>query len=100
MTEFEKREREDFENVFFTQEGSRFIGRLIDACGVYQSSYFPKENAADTAFREGRRDIGLMILRWVQEIRGGEQMLLDAQAVRRERYESDLRETEGSEWNG
>lgn len=51
---------EDFKAVASTVTGRRFIRRVISECGVYQSSF--NTDSSVSAFKEGRRSIGLWIL--------------------------------------
>lgn len=57
------RELEDIKKVLSTPEGRRFIWRLMGESGVFRSSFTgPAER---TYFNEGQRDIGLLILKEV-----------------------------------
>jgi len=57
----ERRNTEDFTNVLRQPAGARLIAGLIDFCGLFADS--PKE---------GARDVGLMLYRFVLSIEGGE----------------------------
>lgn len=57
---------EDFKAVASTVAGRRFIRRVISECGVYQSSF--NSDSAVSAFKEGRRSIGLWMLTLFDEI--------------------------------
>ena len=75
------KEREDFESVLRTPGGARFIAWLLIFCGVDTNSHEPGRNSPlDTAFREGRRDVGLMIRKLVKTTEGGELALMAAEA--------------------
>ena len=90
--ELAQKEREEFESVLSTPEGARFIAGLLDFCGVYMSSHsIGAESPLDTAFREGKRDVGLMLLGRIKERGGGELALLSAQSELRKRYEEALK---------
>jgi hypothetical protein len=54
-----KIEREDWKWLMRTRQGRRVAWRLLERAGVYRLSYQFDEH---TAFREGSRNIGLMIL--------------------------------------
>jgi hypothetical protein len=76
-----QKEREDFESVLRTPEGARFIAWLLIFCGVYTNSHEQDKNSPlDTAFREGRRDVGIMLFKLVKETEGGGHTLLVAEA--------------------
>lgn len=57
----------DFKKLSETAEGRRFIRRLMDECGVYRISYAPEDHSL-TAYREGRRSIGLWLLSLFEEL--------------------------------
>lgn len=48
-----------------TEQGRRFIWRLLGLCGVYRTSF---TGNSGTFFNEGARNIGLMVLADVQEV--------------------------------
>lgn len=52
-------ELEDLRFVLGTPQGRRMIWRYLSRCGVYQTSF--SENTNTTYFREGERNIGLVI---------------------------------------
>jgi hypothetical protein len=54
------RELSDLKAVMQTPEGRRFVWRLITLGGVYRLSY--QGNSDDTAFNEGRRSVGLVLM--------------------------------------
>ena len=69
MTEREliERDRSDIAAVFSTREGRRFFSRLLNECKVYCTSLniaFSEQSHA-TAYREGRRSVGLDVLNWL-----------------------------------
>ena len=49
------------------KKGRRFMWRLLAETGIYQQSYVGGDFAA-TAFREGRRSMGLQVLASIMEI--------------------------------
>lgn len=51
----------DFKTLANTAEGRRFLRRLLAECGVYQLA-FTAASPDTTAFKEGRRSIGLWLL--------------------------------------
>lgn len=61
------REREiaDLGEVLNTAAGQRLVWRLLSAAGIYRQSYVP--DSGDTAFNEGRRSIGLMLIADIHE---------------------------------
>ena len=56
-----KLEEDDFRWVMGTPKGRRFVWSLLSATGMYQTSYVAGDSGG-TAFREGRRNLGLMLL--------------------------------------
>ena len=50
---------EDAQAVLETQEGRRFLYKLLADCGVWRSSFHT--NALAMAFNEGQRNIGLLL---------------------------------------
>lgn len=57
-----KRDRElsDIREVLLKPEGRRFIWRLLSEAGVFRGSF---TGNSETFFKEGQRDIGLLVLR-------------------------------------
>jgi hypothetical protein len=56
-----RRERQlDLRNVLSTQQGRRFVMRLIEDAGAFEASY--SENPLATAFSEGQRAVALSLL--------------------------------------
>ena len=49
----------DLYNVMATQEGRRFVYRILADCGNYRTSF--NTNALSMAFNEGQRNVGLML---------------------------------------
>lgn len=66
IKELRKRERsreiEDVKKVISSAEGRRFLWRLMSESGVFRASY---TGDSKTFFNEGKRDIGLLVLREV-----------------------------------
>lgn len=60
MTENERRELNDIALVMSEKAGRRFMWRMLESAGIYRQS-FALDNAV-TAFHEGQRSIGLMLL--------------------------------------
>ena len=58
----------DLRAVLSTPEGRRIYWRAIDkVAAVLSLSFGFKNNATDTAFGEGKRDVGLTLIREAQE---------------------------------
>jgi len=55
----------DVDWLMHQPEGRRFIYRLLEQAGVYRSTF--SDNALQTAFAEGERNLGLRYLAMVQE---------------------------------
>lgn len=52
----------DYRRVFLENgDGLRVLNDLLDACGVYRPTYV-RGDSHDTARREGKREMGLMLL--------------------------------------
>lgn len=60
MTNKEIDDSNDFKSVIDTPGGRRFIRRLLDQCGVHQSSF--SDSAVKSAYLEGKRAVGILIL--------------------------------------
>lgn len=61
-----QREVNDLRVVLKIPEGRRYIWKLWGLTGVFRSSYTPKD-ANMTSFREGQRDIGLALLKDIND---------------------------------
>jgi hypothetical protein len=57
-------ELNDLRTVMSTRQGRRFVWRLLEMTGIYRSSY---TGNADTYFREGARNVGLVLMHDIQE---------------------------------
>lgn len=55
-----QRELSDIRKVVSSPEGRRFVYRIWGMCGIFRNSF--SLNSNQTAFNEGRRDVGLAIL--------------------------------------
>lgn len=62
-----KRQEEinDVLNVMNTESGRRFVWRLLDKAGVFRSSF---TGNSETFFREGMRNLGLMVIGDLHEV--------------------------------
>ena len=52
------RELDDLRRIMDTDHGRRFIWRLLDRAGLYRTSF---TGNSETFFREGMRNLGLMV---------------------------------------
>lgn len=59
-----RREIDDFKWLMGHEQGRRFMWRLLDKAGVYRSSF---TGNSETFFREGMRNIGLMLIADIHE---------------------------------
>ena len=62
--EYEKRrvrEIDDLQKVLKSPEGRRFVWRVLSEAGVFKASF--SLNSMQTAFNEGRRDIGIWLIK-------------------------------------
>ncbi len=59
-----KRDQElnDLRTILATEQGKRFLMRLLNRANLLQPTYGSGANASDFAFFEGRREFGLYIL--------------------------------------
>ncbi|WKJ88765.1 hypothetical protein QZJ86_12105 [Methylomonas montana] len=57
-------DKTDFKAIIDTAEGRRFIRRVLAECGVHKLSYNFTDTGSNTAFKEGKRSIGL----WLQSL--------------------------------
>ena len=53
-------EQDDFKWLMGSKRGRRIMWRVLERCGVYRSSF--NHSGSITAFNEGARNIGLMML--------------------------------------
>lgn len=58
-------ELEDLAAMLANPQGRRVMWRLLEACGIFRSSF--SAEAGLTAFNEGARNIGLMLLADINE---------------------------------
>jgi hypothetical protein len=59
------RETDDLRVVLKKPEGRRFVYKVLCECGVFKASF--TLNSMQSAFNEGRRDIGLALLKLLDE---------------------------------
>jgi len=74
-------ELNDVRALMDTPAGRRFVWRLLERCGVYQTSF--TGNSA-TFFKEGERNIGLWLLADIHEVALDEFMAMLKEAKRDE----------------
>ena len=69
LTEEQERLQElnDFADILNTPGGRRFIWKLLGKAGVFELSFSFTEKDTVTAFREGRRNVGLQYLKDINE---------------------------------
>jgi hypothetical protein len=60
-----EREIDDLQKVLKSPEGRRVIYKILSECGVFKASF--SLNSMSTAFNEGKRDIGIMLLKDLDE---------------------------------
>ena len=69
LTAEQRRERqkeiEDVKSILKTPSGRRYFWRLLSKCGIFRNSF--SLNSNQTAFSEGKRDIGLDMLNEINE---------------------------------
>jgi len=59
-----EQEREDFKWLMGSKRGRRIVWRLLERTGVYRSSF---TGNSETFFREGQRNVGLMLMALINE---------------------------------
>ncbi|CAB4124532.1 hypothetical protein UFOVP65_11 [uncultured Caudovirales phage] len=57
-------EQEDFKWLMGSKRGRRIVWRLLERTGVYRSSF---TGNSETFFREGQRNVGLMLMAQINE---------------------------------
>ena len=57
-----KQLRLDYRQIFGTESGKRVLADLIETTGIFKTSFLPGKQIEMTFFRDGQRDIGLMVL--------------------------------------
>lgn len=62
-----KQLKSDFKLVFGTDEGKRVLSHICRECGVLQPSFVPGEDVNAAVFREGQRNVALMVLALLDE---------------------------------
>lgn len=60
------KELDDLKMVLEIPAGRRLIWRLLSVCGIFRISFVGKDSLS-TALNEGRRDIGLLLLKDLME---------------------------------
>lgn len=64
--ETEKQLRIDFGLTFGSEHGKRVLSWILEQGHVFHTSYLPQHGPEAAIFREGERNIGLMILDMLQ----------------------------------
>lgn len=62
----DRRKRENLAWVASTKKGQEYLMWELMECGIWRSSFSPNSN--QTAFNEGRRDIGLALVALMDEV--------------------------------
>lgn len=81
----ESRDRDDLRWVMADARGRRFVQRLLASAGVYRLSYV-RGDAMETAFNEGRRNLGNELLARI-ELAASEKLAIMMQEARKEEQE-------------
>lgn len=58
-------EKDDFKWLMGSKRGRRIVWRLLERTGVYRSSF---TGNSETFFREGQRNVGLMLMAQIHEV--------------------------------
>jgi hypothetical protein len=59
------RDIDDLQKTLKTPEGRRLIRRILEEAGIFRASF--SQNSMLTAFNEGKRDVGLWLIRDIDE---------------------------------
>lgn len=54
---------EDLRGIMRTESGRRWIGKLIDSCGILQGGFV---GSSEVYYRQGKRDVGLAVMQELQ----------------------------------
>lgn len=65
QSEEERQRVEDLKWLMAHKQGRRFMWRLLGVAGVYRTSFHTSGSV--TAFNEGQRNVGLMLVSEIQE---------------------------------
>lgn len=60
-----EQERDDFKWLMGSKRGRRIVWRLLERTGVYRTSF---TGNSETFFREGQRNVGLMLMAQIHEV--------------------------------
>ncbi|WP_140179419.1 MULTISPECIES: Bbp19 family protein [Providencia] len=77
-----EREIEDIKQIMSTEAGRRFVWRITSSCGVFDISF--TNDPYVTAFNEGARNQGLMLLSDVMEFCAEQYLLMAEEAKEQE----------------
>lgn len=66
LAEARRKEVEDIKWLMAHKAGRRFMWRVLEKAGVYRSSF--NNSGSITAFNEGQRNIGLMLVAEIQDV--------------------------------
>jgi hypothetical protein len=79
----------DFRKVLGTPEGRRVYWAILNRCNVFGTSY--AEGASATAFNEGRRAVGIELMREGQSLASADYVLTLNEALNLQRDEANRR---------
>lgn len=88
LEDLRKQDLEDIGALLSKREGARFFSRLLKLCGVYRISYVPGDTHT-TAFNEGQRNIGNIVLADLAEFGFYQQLLATGADERKTEEEYD-----------
>jgi hypothetical protein len=92
-----ERQHSDLRKVLGGPEGRRFVWRLMSEAGVFRSSF---TGNSETFFREGKRNIGLMILGDVMVAQPDSFTVMQREAVNDKLLREQEIKNEGEKENG
>ena len=67
--ELNKQDLNDIRALLSMREGARFLSRILELAGIFRISYMPGQPDV-TAFKEGARNIGLIVYQDIVEVTG------------------------------
>jgi hypothetical protein len=77
-----EREDEEMKQILDTYGGRAFMWRLLSSCGVFRTSF---TGNASTYFNEGKRQIGLEVLKEILELDSKAFQIMQQEAVERDK---------------
>lgn len=90
VSRLELKDWEDLQELLDSSAGARFVSRILDYCGILSPSF--NTDIAIMSFKEGRRDVGLMIMSAMQDIPKSQEKIISATSYRLSLYKEDTKQ--------